>query len=249
MSCQKEIQEYWNARSGDFSEISREELESPEAGQWIEYFSGILPHPEEGKAVRVLDCGAAAGFYTVLLAEYGCRVTAVDYSQGMVEQIKEALKKRELEADVFQMNVQELHFPDNTFDAVVSRNLFWNLEEPVKAYRELYRVLKPEGVLMVSDGNFYLHLYDGRYASAQEEQQRFRPAGCHDRHNEAKVDYSVMEKIAESLPMSKRQRPDWDLEQLIGLGYEEIHTEIHYYNGRIGRQLPVSFRISAKKQK
>lgn len=167
----------------------------------------------------------------------------------MVEQIKEALKKRELEADVFQMNVQELHFPDNTFDAVVSRNLFWNLEEPVKAYRELYRVLKPEGVLMVSDGNFYLHLYDGRYASAREEQQRFRPAGCHDRHNEAKVDYSVMEKIAESLPLSKRQRPDWDLEQLIGLGYEEIHTEIHYYNGRIGRQLPVSFRISAKKQK
>ena len=68
MSCQKEIQEYWNARSGDFSEISREELESPEAGQWIEYFSGILPHPEEGKAVRVLDCGAGAGFYTVLLA-------------------------------------------------------------------------------------------------------------------------------------------------------------------------------------
>ena len=88
MSCQKEIQEYWNARSGDFSEISREELESPEAGQWIEYFSGILPHPEEGKAVRVLDCGAGAGFYTVLLAEYGCRVTAVDYSQGMVEQIR-----------------------------------------------------------------------------------------------------------------------------------------------------------------
>lgn len=79
MSCQKEIQEYWNARSGDFSEISREELESPEAGQWIEYFSGILPHPEEGKAVRVLDCGCGSR----ILYGFACRVRIPGHCCGL----------------------------------------------------------------------------------------------------------------------------------------------------------------------
>ena len=41
-----------------------------------------------------------------------------------------------------QMDAQNLDFPDQTFDAVVSRNLTWNLENPTRAYQEWLRVLK-----------------------------------------------------------------------------------------------------------
>lgn len=41
-----------------------------------------------------------------------------------------------------QMDASHLAFADETFDAVVSRNLTWNLEDPEQAYKEWMRVLK-----------------------------------------------------------------------------------------------------------
>lgn len=38
--------------------------------------------------------------------------------------------------DFRKMNAQELSFPDESFDLIVSRNVFWNLEEPEHAYEE-----------------------------------------------------------------------------------------------------------------
>ena len=53
------------------------------------------------------------------------------------------------------MDVQSLEFADNSFDAVVSRNVFWNLEHADKTYEEAYRVLKKDGILILEDGNYY----------------------------------------------------------------------------------------------
>ena len=52
-------------------------------------------------------------------------------------------------------------------NAVVSRNLVWNLEDPEAAYKEWLRVLKPGGKLFVFDGNHYCYLYNAEYASIQ----------------------------------------------------------------------------------
>ena len=46
---------------------------------------------------------------------------------------------------------------DNTFDMIVSRNVTWNLEHPDRAYYEWMRVLKPGGVLLNFDANWYHH--------------------------------------------------------------------------------------------
>ena len=54
-----------------------------------------------------------------------------------------------------QMDAQKLEFPEETFDAVITRNVTWNLEHPVKAYQEWYRVLKKDGVLRNCDANWY----------------------------------------------------------------------------------------------
>lgn len=49
------------------------------------------------------------------------------------------------------MDVQALEFSDGCFDAVVTRNLTWNLEHPDQAYREWYRVLREGGILLNFD--------------------------------------------------------------------------------------------------
>ena len=56
-----------------------------------------------------------------------------------------------------QMDASHLAFADETFDAVVSRNLTWNLEDPEQAYKEWMRVLKKGGILLNYDANWYHH--------------------------------------------------------------------------------------------
>lgn len=77
------------------------------------------------------------------------------------------------------MDAQHLTFADASFDAVVSRNVLWNLDDPEAAYREICRVLRPRGVLILEDGNMYLYMNDPEYAvwhEAQlEKRKRSRP--------------------------------------------------------------------------
>ena len=69
------------------------------------------------------------------------------------------------------MDAQNLEFADETFDVVISRNLTWNLEKPEQAYQEWMRVLKPGGVLLNFDANWYGYLYD------EEKKERTRQTG------------------------------------------------------------------------
>lgn len=43
---------------------------------------------------------------------------------------------------------ESIHAPDNTFDTVVSTLLLYSIENPRQALFEIYRVLKPQGILL-----------------------------------------------------------------------------------------------------
>ena len=55
-----EIEDYWNKRSGGFSEAIREELHTEPGEKWQSIFREYLPD-----GCQVLDDGAGAGFFTV----------------------------------------------------------------------------------------------------------------------------------------------------------------------------------------
>ena len=194
----------------------------------------------------VLDLGAGAGFFSMILASLGHDVTAVDYSLGMLDKVKSNIQNAGLEAKIYRMDAQHLEFYDESFDAVVSRNVIWNLEEPEQAYREIYRVLKPGGTMMVADGNFYLHHHNEKYARAREEfrkkQDKTNSTHGHVRWNRGEVDFSIIETIAaERLPLSRQERPVWDFATLTGIGFRDIHVIT------VGKALPMGFKIIAKK--
>ncbi len=118
------------------------------------------------------------------------------------------------------MNAESLKFANESFDAVISRNLTWNLPHPDKAYREWLRVLKPGGLLLNFDANWYAYLFD-EIAQAAYDRDRFNSAeqGIWDQNIGSEGEnFDVMEDIARRVPLSGIRRPAWDLELLSGFG-------------------------------
>ena len=81
------------------------------------------------------------------------------------------------------------------------------------------RVLKPGGVLLNFDANWYHHLFDEEKRAAYEaDRNKVSSLGMHDDYT--CTDIEAMEAIARQVPLSHIQRPEWDrqiLKQLNGI--------------------------------
>lgn len=85
-------------------------------------------------------------FFSVLLANLGCQVIGIDYSDKMLEEARSNAQKFKANVEFQKMDVQDLGFQDETFDLIITRNVTWNLEKPVQAYQEMFRVLKNKDI-------------------------------------------------------------------------------------------------------
>ena len=109
----------------------------------------------------VLDVGCGAGPASVVLASLGARVKAIDTVPRMVNLTRQSAKERGL-SSLIEPSVGDVHslrFADNTFDAVVAIGVVYWLHSPRRALREIMRVLKPGGHLVVSGDNAHRITY------------------------------------------------------------------------------------------
>ena len=217
----EKIAGYWTKRSSDFKEQRREELHSPLAKRWIEEIAKYLPEKEH---LRILDVGCGAGFFSILLAKRGHQVTGIDLTPDMILHARELAKEEQIDCRFEIMDAENLNFPDATFDVVISRNLTWNLEKPEQAYQEWMRVLKPGGVLLNFDANWYGYLYDEEKKEAYEADRKKVEEQQLDDHYLC-TDIDRMENIARQVPLSAMERPAWDTKVLESLGVCSIQTD------------------------
>ena len=85
-------------------------------------------------------------------------MTAVDYTDAMLNEARLNAGEAAEHIHFHCMDAEKLGFADASFDVVVSRNLTWNLPHPERAYAEWARVLKPNGLLLNFDANWYRYL-------------------------------------------------------------------------------------------
>ena len=171
----------------------------------MENLAPLEDHP------RVLDLGCGPGFFTVLLALQGYHVTAVDYTENMLAQAKANATRYGVQATFLQMDAQDLSFEDGTFDLVVTRNVTWNLEEPLQAYREWLRVLRPGGKLVNADGNHFYYVADPDYQVFYDRSERAH------KYMDG-IDTGIINPLAEKNPLARELRPAWDLRVAFDLG-------------------------------
>ena len=251
-SYEEENITYWTKRTPGYSGVNRDELLSRQRMIW----SGLLSErihsrypdrcPEE---ISVLDIGAGPGFFSIILAEKGYAVTAVDYTESMLAAAKQNAGVLAEKITFLQMNAEALSFPDNCFDVIVSRNLTWNLHNPETAYRQWNRVLKPDSLLLNFDANWYSYLHDENARCGHlKDRANIRQTGVGD--ETAGTDVAAMEAIALQAPLSRIRRPAWDMEVLDGLGMrpaadEKIWERVWTYEERVNNASTTMFLIEA----
>lgn len=223
----QEIASYWGTRAEGYSEVNEKELAGSQREAWLHVLEEQFPEKKK-EEMKILDIGTGPGFFPMILSEAGYTVTAVDYTEEMLEKAKENLGKYTkygMERVTLQrMDAQNLEFVDETFDVVISRNLTWNLEKPEQAYQEWMRVLKPGGVLLNFDANWYGYLYDEEKKEAYEADRKKVEEQQLDDHYLC-TDIDRMENIARQVPLSAMERPAWDTKVLESLGVCSIQTD------------------------
>jgi SAM-dependent methyltransferase len=99
---------------------------------------------------KLLDVAAGPGTLTLIAAESGRSVSSIDFSSQMVANLKRRLNGAQLGADVRLGDGQALPWADNEFDAAFSMFGLMFFPDRARGFSELYRVLKPGGVAVVS---------------------------------------------------------------------------------------------------
>ncbi len=222
MKMNNRIKEYWEEEANQYSNAIARELESQKSGAWKNL---ILENAPKKDSLEILDIGTGPGFFPIILSKAGHNVTAIDITENMILRAKENIEKAGQSATILQMDCQALTFADQSFDLVVCRNLTWTLSDPVTAYREWLRVLRPGGRLLVFDACWYLHLYD------EQKQKDFAENEVviwkkYDRKTHSHVNQDECDALGRELFMSDKYRPQWDLKMMIELGFAKVFANL-----------------------
>lgn len=117
--------------------------------KWRKKVVGILKTKSPDK---ILDIATGTGDLAINLVETGAsRIVGLDISKGMLEVGKSKVVRKKLEGKVEMIvgDSENLHFEDDSFDAVTVAFGVRNFENLEKGLAEIYRVLKPKGTLVI----------------------------------------------------------------------------------------------------
>lgn len=113
------------------------------------YACGV--QPEDYTDSRVLDAGCGTGEYTCWFASQGAEAVGLDLSTESLEQARRYADEYNLDAARFvEGSVLDLPFGSESFDLVYCTGVLHHTPAPFRGFRELYRVTRPGGKVLVS---------------------------------------------------------------------------------------------------
>lgn len=202
----------------DYNIYVKSELADQRHELWKERISNFLTE----KPVRCLDVGCGPGFISCILAECGHLVTGIDRSADMLKHAKENASYLINQPQFLQMDVNELDFPDNSFDLIISRNVTWTLDDPEHVYGLFYRKLRRGGQMVIYDANWHVPYYHPELLQKVRDNERWYFETFGEEFLVCNEDRSIFE----GLPLSDVNRPAWDKEILEKIGFTDYRENL-----------------------
>lgn len=149
---QKEFQKYKTKGAYHWHQISKNPFRRNPfvLGRYLKIISIIKQHfglPLEDKIV--LDVGCGDGVLASMLSQQGFQSSGIDYSHEAIKFAK--LKtKDEKKIDFVQGSAYALPWPDDTFDIIVSSEVIEHLTDISTFLKEMIRVVKTDGIIVIS---------------------------------------------------------------------------------------------------
>ncbi|TFB13490.1 class I SAM-dependent methyltransferase [Filobacillus milosensis] len=146
--------------------VSSEVIEKSKSGEWEITVTTVKPVPRNWfpnslEGLHILCLASGGGQQAPVLAAAGANVTVTDISKKQLEQDEKVAKREGLALTTVQGDMSDLRdFDDESFDMVVNpvSNLF--VKDVPLVYKEISRVLKDKGILIVGFTNPLLWIFD-----------------------------------------------------------------------------------------
>ena len=98
---------------------------------------------------RSLEIGAGTGYFSLNMLQAGVVADAVcsDISPGMLDALEANARRLDVEVDTIACDAEQLPFEDESFDLVFGHAVLHHIPDPLRAFSEFRRVLRPGGVV------------------------------------------------------------------------------------------------------
>jgi len=210
---QHRIRTWWDEDSRTYDRSPSHAASDPvEAAAWRAALDGYLPPPPS----RVLDVGAGTGALSLLTADLGHEVTALDLSSGMLKRLEEKAAARDLNIEIVNGPANEP--PKGPFDAVVERHLLWTIPDP-GAVLAAWHAVAPKGRLILFEGVVAGGPSARRVRSWLAEAVRKAAKVPDDHHAEYDAD------MIEAMPLARLSSPEPLLRAVRGAGWRRVRIE------------------------
>ena len=143
--------------------------------------------PKEGE--RILDIACGGGNLSLKIAEKGCEVYGIDISEKAINSAKHLAEREKMTCKFEVGSAEDLPYPDRYFDKVVCSSSLEHFKDNIRALKEMRRVLKPNGSVVLTTDSFTYPVRDElrekhreiayvvNYYTAEKLKERFEIAG------------------------------------------------------------------------
>lgn len=97
-----------------------------------------------------LDLGCGTGILTNKIAPFVKEIIGIDISEEMIVEARKNQKTNNIKYKIGNIS-QKLNFPDNSFDFIISSLTLCHIEDLESVYKEVYRILKKDGVFIFDE--------------------------------------------------------------------------------------------------
>lgn len=208
------IRDFWDRDAETYDRSASHAVSDPlEAAAWRAALRRALPEPP----AEVLDAGAGTGSLSLLAAELGFKVTALDLSEGMLAKARDKARARGLELSCEVGSAMSP--PEGPFGVVMERHVLWTMPDPVGALRAWRQATEAGGRLVLFEGVWGSRAPADRAKHVVADVAR-RLMGVADHHHAPYPD-----DVIEALPLARMPSPAPLIEAVYEAGWSGVRIQ------------------------